>query len=170
MEYLYIFLIVIAGMFVGFLLIVITAYLLIKWWFRRFVSQFAEIANEATKGIAPFMQPLRIQLERELHPEWTNKSAVKSVAKSLKAAGFQDAGTYLIDEVPDVCIMALVMPEKNVYAVIYEHRTRASGSKSCRTTRTAARSRSRRPRRQASIGRRAGAGTHCRRQSIRGAG
>jgi hypothetical protein len=120
MELLAIFLVVVAGIVVGFLLTVLLAFFLIRWWLRRWVKQFTDVAVEATKGIAPFMQPLRIKLEREPNPEWEDATAVKSAAKSLKAAGFKDAGVYLIDEVPDMCIQALVQPEKNVYAVIYE--------------------------------------------------
>src|SRR5262245_12537007 len=119
-EYLLIFLVVIAGVVVGLVLAVVVTFFVIKFLLKRWVNQFTEAVGEATKGIAPFMQPLRIKLERETSPAWEDKTAVKSAAKSLKAAGFQDAGAYLIQEVPDMCLQALVQPEKQVYAVIYE--------------------------------------------------
>jgi hypothetical protein len=121
MEYLWIFLIVIAGMVVGFLVIVVVAFLLVKYWLRRVMKQWIDVAEEATKGIVPFMQPLRIKLEAESDPAWNDEASMKRLTKAMKSAGFVDAGIFRIDEVPDICLKALVQPEKSVYAVIYEH-------------------------------------------------
>ena len=115
------FCIIVAAIFVAFLFIVLTIYLLFRFVFGRLLRQFANMALDATKGIVPFMQPLRIVLQREVNWEWHDNAAVKRIVKPLKAAGFEDAGVYSMDEVPDVSIQALAQPEKSVYAVVYEH-------------------------------------------------
>jgi len=115
------FLIIVAGIFVAFLLIALTIFLFVKFWVRRLFKQFTDFADNAAMGIAPFMQPMRIRLIREVNPGWNDEDAVHRVVGPLRKAGFEEAGTFVMEEVPDVCLQAWAQSEKSVYAVIYEH-------------------------------------------------
>lgn len=121
MEYLWLGLAIAGGMCFGFVLIIVVIFLAFKFWMRRAFKEFGELAEGMTKGIAPFMQPLRVQLEEMDEHEWADKAAVKRVMKPLRTLGFEDGGAYLIDEVPDVSVQALFEPTNAVYAVVYEH-------------------------------------------------
>jgi hypothetical protein len=112
---------IVAGIVVGFLLVVALIYVFVRLWLKRTIKQFAHLASEATKGISQFMQPLRITLQRERDPGWNDKAAVDRLVRPLIAAGFQDAGVYTIEEFPVIAFQALAQPDKSVYAAVYEH-------------------------------------------------
>src|SRR5262249_9135328 len=112
---------IVAGIVVGFLLVVVIAYLLIRFWLRRALKKFADLAGGAFKGIAPFMLPLRITLEPGDPSQWMNKAAVNRLLKSFLAAGFQEVGPFTIEEFPVMRLQAFVQPEQSVYALVCEH-------------------------------------------------
>jgi hypothetical protein len=65
-------------------------------------------------------QPDRVHLIRRDRSAWKQEAAYNDFAPLL-AEGFEDAGTYGIDPLPDVMARFFVNPETKTYAVIYDH-------------------------------------------------
>jgi hypothetical protein len=66
-------------------------------------------------------QPDRIHLTSEPDHEWDDGPAVEALAAPLPSLGFQEAGTYSIDEMDGVFVRFLVQPDQQVVTCIYEH-------------------------------------------------
>jgi len=65
-------------------------------------------------------QPDRITLGRISDPTWQD-SSIGQIISSLRAAGFQDAGAYSVDNMPGVKVAILAKSEDCVTAHVYEH-------------------------------------------------
>jgi hypothetical protein len=94
-------------------LIRILMFLLVRTIFRKFLGEVGSRAME--------QQPDQIHLTERPGHAWTDGAAVEALDAPLAAVGFTDAGTYGIDEMPEVFVRFLVKEDQRVAAAIYEH-------------------------------------------------
>ncbi|MEM8931805.1 MAG: hypothetical protein AAGE94_11565, partial [Acidobacteriota bacterium] len=66
-------------------------------------------------------QPTDIHLVRERAPSWDDREAVAASVDALREVGFRALGTYGIEEVGDLQMVALAHPEEGCAAAVYEH-------------------------------------------------
>lgn len=66
-------------------------------------------------------QPDRIHLVLAGDGAWTRPETVEPHAQALLQAGFRDAGTHTVDEMPGLVLRLLVEPAEAWMGVIYEH-------------------------------------------------
>lgn len=114
------FLIVVAGMFVGFLLVLYVLYLVIRWKLRKVFSGL----GEAFKGMAAAMQslpPAEIKLKPAPTIDWHHPAEVAAVTDALESVGFIAAGTYTIDGDEKMRLRGFAQPHEGAWAVIYDH-------------------------------------------------
>jgi hypothetical protein len=77
--------------------------------------QLGEVGRQAVAK-----QPGEIHLIRRDRSAWTHQASYDDFAPLL-SKGFEDAGTYAIDVLPDVLAKFFVNPATSVYAVLYAH-------------------------------------------------
>src|SRR5205085_5546330 len=53
--------------------------------------------------------------------DWADRAAIESLETPLAALGFTGAGTFGIDEMPEVFVRFLVKEDERIGAAIYEH-------------------------------------------------
>lgn len=80
------------------------------------VTQGREIGAKALAE-----QPDRIHLIRADERAWKNRKEAAELAEPLLGTGFQDAGTYTIDEMKGVVLRLFVRSEDSWLAALYEH-------------------------------------------------
>jgi hypothetical protein len=66
-------------------------------------------------------QPDRIQLVRATPGAWQNSSAAAALADPLLRSGFDDAGTFRVQEMPGLVVRLLANPAEGFLAAVYEH-------------------------------------------------
>jgi hypothetical protein len=66
-------------------------------------------------------QPDEIHLTPEPEHVWADADAVEEIASPLASLGFQEAGTFAIEEMAGVMVRFLIQPDQRVIACIYEH-------------------------------------------------
>src|SRR5262252_1795495 len=76
-------------------------------------------ANRARPALEE--QPDRIYLARVAEARWRTGEARELAEKQLAAAGFVEAGVYLVREMPGLTLGLHAHPEKQAYAILYEH-------------------------------------------------
>lgn len=62
-----------------------------------------------------------ISLVRVREPRWRNRRAVALADQDLCAAGFAEAGTYVVHQMPELNVGLYALPAECAYAVIYDH-------------------------------------------------
>lgn len=67
--------------------------------------------------------PDHISLVRAHEPRWRNARAVAAADLELCAAGFAEAGTYLVHQMPELSVGLYALPGECAYAVVYDHPT-----------------------------------------------
>jgi len=75
-------------------------------------------ANRARPALEE--QPDRIYLARVAEARWRTGEARELAEKQLAAAGFVEAGVYLVREMPGLTLGLHAHPEKQAYAILYE--------------------------------------------------
>jgi hypothetical protein len=65
--------------------------------------------------------PGRIRLVRSNDPAWNDPAAAGALANPILGAGFEDGGTFTIEEMPGVLCRLLVDSRESIAAVVYEH-------------------------------------------------
>lgn len=71
------------------------------------------------QGIAA--QPDQIHLARVAEPRWRNGQSRAAADRQLANAGFAEAGTWLVREMPDLVIGLYAHPAESAYAMLYDH-------------------------------------------------
>jgi hypothetical protein len=66
-------------------------------------------------------QPDRIQLVRSAPSAWSNAPAAAALAEPLTRSGFDDAGTFRVQEMPGLVVRLLVHAREGFLAAVYEH-------------------------------------------------
>ena len=66
-------------------------------------------------------QPDRISLHREGEPRWRNPQPRDLADRQLASAGFVDAGTWVVREMPELTLGLYAHPGERSYAVFYDH-------------------------------------------------
>lgn len=66
-------------------------------------------------------QPDRISLVRVGEPRWRNPEPRDVADRQLTAAGFVDAGAWVVREMPELTLGLYANPRERSYAVIYDH-------------------------------------------------
>jgi hypothetical protein len=65
--------------------------------------------------------PDTIHLSRRTYEDWKNRAAADAFATPLLGTGFEDAGTFVIPEMPGVLCRLMAEPRESIGAVVYEH-------------------------------------------------
>src|SRR5438093_4486650 len=65
-------------------------------------------------------QPDAIHLVEKNHA-WENETAIRSLLSPIQTSGFQDAGQYEIQEMPQLVLQFLIKPDESIAAAVYEH-------------------------------------------------
>jgi hypothetical protein len=103
--------------FIVLILLLIVAWQVLK---RKLRSALSNLADDL--GDMKYTQvPPRLHLKRQERVEWLNPAPVDSLAASIRPLGFQEAGTFLTEEMDYLRLRALVHVEDRTYAVVYEH-------------------------------------------------
>jgi hypothetical protein len=66
-------------------------------------------------------QPDHIFLLRVAEPKWRNLQPRETTGRQLGAAGFVEAGAYVVREMPELTIALYAHPAESAYAVVYDH-------------------------------------------------
>jgi hypothetical protein len=64
-----------------------------------------------------------ISLVHAREPRWRNARAIAMADHELNAAGFAEAGTFLVHQMPELTVGLYALPGECVYAVLYDHPT-----------------------------------------------
>ncbi len=88
---------------------------------RLLVQVLAPIFAGAAGRVALDQQPDLITLSPAEAESWRSAAAARALAAPLIEHGFEDAGTYRINEMPGVLVQLLAKPAESFYAAIYEH-------------------------------------------------
>ncbi len=101
------------------------------WWLAALVALFllrpvllwaiAHAFGAAIGRKALSKQPDHIHLSRKNHLAWTKFDAARVLVQPLTEGGFEDAGTYTIDELAGVVVQLLVHTGDGLFACVYEH-------------------------------------------------
>lgn len=97
-----------------FFILIILAIVIAFFWIRSKIRAFL-------KAAAAGLTPPRIHCMRVLDHAWSNGRSVAKLVDPLLALGFEDAGAFKIDELPQVAVQFLVNKNARVYGAIYEH-------------------------------------------------
>jgi hypothetical protein len=111
------FLISIAGMFVGGILLLVVLLLVIKfairWFFNKIVKAFVDAAGQ---GVPPF----RVTLEKSDELTWQKPEVMDGAAAALEGVGYTRIGDFRSEEMATVQLRALVNTQANTYAVLMQ--------------------------------------------------
>lgn len=66
-------------------------------------------------------RPETISLVRVREPRWRNPQAQAAAHRQLAAAGFAEAGTFVVHQMPELVVALHALPAEHAYAVIYDH-------------------------------------------------
>ena len=66
-------------------------------------------------------QPDRINLVRATQPNWRQEQLREHSARQLSAAGFVNAGTFQVREMPELTLGLYANAQENTYAMLYDH-------------------------------------------------
>ena len=66
-------------------------------------------------------QPDRINLVRATQPNWRQDQLREHSARQLSAAGFVNAGTFQVREMPELTLGLYANAQENTYAMLYDH-------------------------------------------------
>lgn len=92
--------------------------ILVAWpALRPFAARL--FADQRSQALAE--QPERIYLLRVSEPRWRHVEPREAAERQLAAAGFAEAGVYVVREMPDLTLGLHVHPGERAYAVLYDH-------------------------------------------------
>jgi len=114
------FLISIAGMFVGAILLLIVLLLVIKFALRWIAKKLEKFVQAIAVAIGQGVPPFRITLEKSTELEWAKPKVMERVAKELEGVGYARVGDFRSDEMPTVQLRALANPQTCTYAVVMQ--------------------------------------------------
>ena len=103
----------------GIILGLVFAFVVIVFWLKRKLNKFAE-ALKAAIGDAVYVPPFRIHPVRESEPQWQAAEQVNSAAGTFRELGYQDVGTYTIDDQLGTTLMGFFHPPVGSFAVVYD--------------------------------------------------
>lgn len=66
-------------------------------------------------------QPDRIYLVRSTQPTWRQEQLRDYAARQLSTAGFVNAGTFQVREMPELTLGLYANAQENAYAMLYDH-------------------------------------------------
>lgn len=66
-------------------------------------------------------QPDRIYLVRSTQPQWRQEQLRDYAARQLSTAGFVNAGTFQVREMPELTLGLYANAQENAYAMLYDH-------------------------------------------------
>ena len=95
--------------------------ILIRLAAQLFVRTVVVKTAESIGRQAVDQQPDHVHLTRRGPQVWSDAERAGALSNPLLATGFEDAGTYAIDELPNVYVRLLVNPHHSITAAIYEH-------------------------------------------------
>jgi hypothetical protein len=77
-------------------------------------------SKKAAAKLAVMAQPDEIHVEKAKNVRWKNAKQRDVVAKQLERLGFRRIGVFTVKETPDVRMLAMIDPGRNVYAAVSE--------------------------------------------------
>lgn len=81
----------------------------------------ARVAGKHYRAKALTSPPDRIYLVRATKPAWRHEQARDSSARQLANAGFENAGTFVVREMPELTLGLYANSTENAYAIVYDH-------------------------------------------------
>ena len=81
----------------------------------------AKLLGRRYKAQAVASQPDHINLVRLAEPRWRHDEERRAAEKQLAAAGFVDAGVYLVRETPNLTLGLHAHVAERAYAIFYDH-------------------------------------------------
>jgi len=111
------FLQIIGGIVVGFLILILLLVLAWKLFKRRLMRQLASMAGDLQYAYIPAR--LNLQLAKQI--QWQDEKKVQALARELTDLGFADAGAFRVEELDYLRIRGLAHEGQSIYAAIYEH-------------------------------------------------
>src|SRR5881296_2675516 len=63
-------------------------------------------------------QPDRISLTQAGPQAWSNPASANAIAEPLLGLGFKDAGTFRIQEMPEVVVRLMAKPDESFYSAV----------------------------------------------------
>lgn len=120
---------IVGGFFVALILLILIAYVVIRWKIKRWFSNLADSMMGMAGGVPPFR--IKLRKKSEIDDEFDddddeeeefgdNAAKIKSLADELKALGFEKIDDYVIEEIGTE-MPAFVHRERGTYCVIYNH-------------------------------------------------
>ncbi len=99
--------------------LLVGAALVVAWPALRDVA--ARLVLSRYRSPAVHEQPETISLVRVREPRWRDPHAFAASDRELAAAGFAEAGTYVVHEMPELTLALYALPAERAYAVLYDH-------------------------------------------------
>lgn len=109
------FLQIIGFLFLLFLVLIVGAFLVIRWKLKQFVKGLEGLATDS------FVTPSRIRLVPEANLVWKDPTGARALLDDFRTLGFAEAGTFLVPELSALRLHALSKLDDAAYAVVYEH-------------------------------------------------
>ena len=109
---------VLSGILAG-ILLVLVAFPFALWYFLKF--KMKRLSKDLMKGLS-FLQPLpmTIHLTPAKKLNWTDPIELDSITAELMKLGYERAGEFSIDELPDLHVRGFANPSDRSLAAIYE--------------------------------------------------
>jgi len=101
----------IAGIIFVLLIVLITIFI---FWIRARIKKFVQELGDS-------QSPARIHLVRRDTPEFAHPRDAEESIEQAEKAGFSRIGSFVIPEMPGICLAAFVNRDNNLYAIIYDH-------------------------------------------------
>lgn len=105
----------------GPVVLLLVAYVLVKVLPRLLVREVSRAVLGEVGKHAMAKVPEQIQLARVASPQWKDEATVQQQAAPLVRAGFNDLGTYSVDQMAGVLLRMLFQPQTYVSAQVCEH-------------------------------------------------
>ncbi len=96
-------------LFILLILVVVLVFIIVKRKLKSFI-------NDLAAGLGPESITLTAA-----SVQWSNAKRVAEISQELASLGFQEQGSYEIEEMEGYSISALIHPVENACAVIYDH-------------------------------------------------
>ena len=110
-----IFLLVVAGMVAGVILLAAMMLALIRWKVGSLTKFFHDLAGAS--GVSPF----RIHLEAEREADWRERRRIDRATQHFETLGYAQVGDFSVVELPNVLLRAFWHPAVGCFGVLYDY-------------------------------------------------
>jgi hypothetical protein len=121
-----IFLQMLGAVFLGLILVLIAAYLWLRWKIRRFTREWAGKLEAFAQNMSPaamglmYVPPMTLQLTPAEESDAAHPQELELATLEVQNLGFQRGKLFVMGEIGGIC-RAMFHPERKVDAVVYDH-------------------------------------------------